>query len=101
MKQKSVAKLEMGQSILEGLDNKPLVNPNTLEFPGTIGKISEREKFHAAKQILFGLSLLYIFTVIAYLLRPVEGAKLLDIITVSFPPLATLILAAYFRDKNH
>ncbi|MDP4145620.1 MAG: hypothetical protein Q8936_14230 [Bacillota bacterium] len=70
---------------------------------GTIstGKISEKEKFIAAKQILLGLAILYILTVIAFILKPNEGGKLLDITTVTFPPLATLILAAYFRDKGN
>jgi hypothetical protein len=65
------------------------------------GKISEKDKFHAAKQILFGLAFLYVITIIAYLIRPVEGVKLIDICITSFPPLATLILVAYFRDKHH
>lgn len=101
MKPKLAVKLKMGKDIRDGLNEKSLFNPGTLQFPGSIDKITEKEKFHAAKQILFGLSILYIFTVIAYLLRPAEGEKLLDIVTVTFPPLATLILAAYFRDKTH
>lgn len=72
-----------------------------LEHEVKIGQITEREKFKAAKQILLGLAVLYLFTLIAYLVRPDEGNKLLDITTVTFPPLATLILAAYFRDKHH
>lgn len=65
-----------------------------------IGQITEKEKFVAAKQILLGLSILYVLTVLAYMIRPVEGDKLLSLITMTFPPLATLILASYFRDKN-
>jgi hypothetical protein len=65
-----------------------------------IGKISEKEKFMAAKQILLGIAVLYVLTIIVYIYRPVEGSKLIDICTTTFPPLATLILVAYFRDKN-
>ena len=72
-----------------------------IESPINIGRITEKDKFLAAKQILLGLAILYVLTVMAYLFRPVEGNKLLDICTTSFPPLATLILVAYFRDKPH
>lgn len=64
-----------------------------------IGDITEKDKFHAAKQILLGLAILYIITLLAFIYKPVEGTRLLDICTTTFPPLATLILAAYFRDK--
>lgn len=65
-----------------------------------LGRITEKDKFVAAKQILLGLAVLYILTIIAYLYNPTDGNKLLDICTTSFPPLATLILVAYFRDKH-
>lgn len=66
-----------------------------------LGKISERDKFLAAKQILLGLAILYVLTIAAYMIKPDAGMKLLDIITIVFPPLATLILAAYFRSHRH
>jgi hypothetical protein len=65
----------------------------------TLGNITEKDKFLAAKQILLGLALLYIITLSAYLFRPSECQKLLDVITTTFPPLATLILVSYFH-KN-
>ena len=64
-------------------------------------KITEKEKFKAAKQILLGLAILYSLTLLAFMIKPEEGTKLLDITHVTFPPLATLILAAYFREKTH
>ena len=64
-------------------------------------KITDKDKFLAAKQILLGLAILYVLTLVAYLCRPHEGEKLLDICTTTFPPLATLILVAYFRDRHH
>lgn len=66
-----------------------------------IGSITEKSKFIAAKQILLGLAILYVLTLIAYLIRPHEGNKLLDICTTIFPSLATLILVAYFKDRGH
>lgn len=65
-----------------------------------IGHITEKDKFLAAKQILLGIAILYTLTLLAYLFRPIEGSKLLDICTTTFPPLATLILVSYFRDKD-
>lgn len=73
------------------------IDASGIEEQLTIGNISEKEKFAAAKQILLGIALLYIFTVLAYLWKPVEGAKLIDICTTAFPPLATLLLVYYFR----
>jgi len=66
-----------------------------------VGQITEKEKFKAAKQILLGLAILYALTIIAYIFRPQAGDKLLNITTITFPPLATLILTAYFREKSH
>lgn len=66
----------------------------------SLGKITEKDKFQAAKQILLGLAILYILTLGAYLVRPLESQKLLDVITTTFPPLATLILVAYFRSGS-
>lgn len=62
------------------------------------GKISEKEKFHAAKQILLGLAILYALSILAYLIRPQNGIELLDICKTALPPLATLILVFYFRE---
>jgi hypothetical protein len=63
------------------------------------GKISEKEKFHAAKQILLGLAILYALSILAYLIRPEDGIELLDICKTALPPLATLILVFYFRES--
>lgn len=62
--------------------------------------ITERDKFDAAKKILLGLAFLYILTMIAYCIKPVEGGRLLDIVATPLSSLATLILAQYFKDKN-
>jgi hypothetical protein len=72
-----------------------------IENGGGLGKITDKDKFIAAKQILLWIAILYLCTLFAYLVRPVEGNKLLDIMTVTFPPLATIVLAFYFRDKSN
>jgi len=93
--------LGMGQKILDDLYKAKTLTPIDIESQVLIGQITDREKFKAAKQILFGLAMLYVFTISAYLVNPTAGEKFLDIITISFPPLTTLILAAYFRDKTN
>ena len=92
--------LHMGTKILEDIYKSKQFDADTIKSNVSIDQISEREKFKAAKQILFGLAMLYVFTIAAYMIKPQDGAKLLDIITITFPPIATLILAAYFRDKK-
>jgi hypothetical protein len=65
-----------------------------------VGLITEHERLVAAKQILLGLAILFIITVIAYLYSPEDGNVLLEICKTVFPPLATLIIAFYFKDRN-
>ncbi len=91
----------MNNEVLNNLYHAKQINSNDIESPNVIGHITEKDKFVAAKQILLGLAILYVLTVLAYLFRPVEGVKLLDVCTTVFPPLATLILVFYFRERNH
>lgn len=90
----------MAEKILDDLYKVKSFDSQHIESQINIGKITEKDKFVAAKQILLGLAVLYVLTVLAYLYKPIEGAKLLDICTTTFPPLATLILVAYFREKH-
>lgn len=94
-------RLKMSEELLQDIYHVKQFETHKIEETLNFGKISEKEKFLAAKQILLGLAILYIFTMISYLIRPQEGQKLIDICTTTFPPLATLILVAYFRDKSH
>lgn len=89
-----------GKDAVEDFYKKESFDPQDLESLINFGKITEKDKFLAAKQILLGLAILYVVTMLAYLIRPVEGVKLVEICTTTFPPLATLILVAYFRDKT-
>lgn len=82
------------------MDEIEEVNLIDLEQFNNIGHLSERDKFHAAKQILFGLAVLYVITLLAFLLKPSECIRLIDVCTTTFPPLATLILASYFRNQS-
>lgn len=84
---------------MDDLYNVKQIDANQLDLI-KLGNITERDKFLAAKQILLGIALLYVLTIFVYLFNPKEGSKLLDICTTTFPPLATLILVAYFRDKQ-
>lgn len=93
-------RLSMGQELFDDIYKTKQFETNKIESPITLGTITEKDKFVAAKQILLGLAILYIVTIIAYLFRPVEADKLIDICTTIFPPLATLILVSYFR-HNH
>ena len=77
------------------------LDAQNIEMPLKMGSITEKDKFLAAKQILFGLGVLYVITLIVFLIIPDQGSKLIDICTTTFPPLATLILVAYFRDKTN
>lgn len=91
----------MGDKLLDDFYKVKQFDTQDYQSGLNVGSITEKEKFIAAKQILLGLAVLYILTVVAYLCRPIQGAKLLDICTTTFPPLATLILVAYFRDRGH
>jgi hypothetical protein len=91
----------MGDKMLDDFYKVQQFETHHIESSSNIGRITEKDKFLAAKQILLGLAILYVLTILAYLYKPVEGTKLLDICTTTFPPLATLILVAYFRDKAH
>ena len=64
---------------------------------GIYGVVTEREKLTAAKQILTGLAVLFAMTIVAYLIQPTQGVILLEICKTVFPPLATLIIAFYFK----
>lgn len=65
-----------------------------------IGSITEQDKLLAAKQILCGIGMIYLFTVFAFLSNPESGNVLLEICKTVLPPLATLIIAFYFKDKT-
>ena len=94
-------RLKMAEDLLQDIYKVKQFDTNQLEQSISIGRITEKDKFLAAKQILLGIAVLYTLTLLAYLIRPVEGSKLIDICTTTFPPLATLILVAYFREKSH
>lgn len=94
-------RLDMGDELLEEIYRVKQFDIHKIENPIAIGRITEKDKFLAAKQILLGIAILYVLTLLAYLCRPAEGTKLIDICMTTFPPIATLILVAYFKDKHH
>lgn len=91
----------MDDKLLDDIYNVKQLDIHQIENLVAVGRITEKDKFVAAKQILLGLAVLYVLTIIAYLIRPIDCSKLIDICTTTFPPLATLILVAYFRDKHN
>jgi len=64
------------------------------------GIITEHDKLIAGKQILLGLAILFIITECLYIFSPAHGKPLLEICKTVLPPLATLIIAFYFKDKS-
>lgn len=78
-----------------------VIESTSFETPIVAGRISEKDRFRAAKQILLGISILFTINIFAYLFNPKDGKELLEICKTIFPPLATLIIAFYFKDRMH
>ena len=65
----------------------------------------EKEKIHLARWVLAGLLILFILSFVAYVAKLTfidEAAtkEVFDFVKVSFPPIVTLILGAYFKSKD-
>jgi hypothetical protein len=90
----------MSEELLKDIYHVKQFDTNDVEHTINFGTISDKDKFLAAKQILLGLAILYVLTLIAFLVRPNDSTKLIDICMTIFPPLATLILVCYFNDKS-
>jgi len=90
----------MSEELLKDIYHVKQLETNDVEQTINFGTISDKDKFLAAKQILLGLAILYVLTLIAFLVRPNDSTKLIDICMTIFPPLATLILVSYFKDKS-
>ena len=86
--------------VLEEIFNQSSFDASKLENIISIGKITERDKLVAAKQILLGLAILYIITLFAYLFKSNED-KLIEICMNTIPSCATFIMGAYFGYKSH
>jgi hypothetical protein len=87
----------MSDNILDDIYHVKQFHTQELE---SIGIITQKDKFVAAKQILLGIAVLYVITIIAFMINPKDGEKLVDICMTVFPPLATLILVFYFKERN-
>jgi hypothetical protein len=85
---------------VENIYKSDQISLNNIKSKIKIDKVSDREKLIAAKQILLGIAIIYIITMFACLFNPKEGEKLVDVCTVTLPPIATLIIAFYFREKE-
>ena len=80
--------------------NHETIDISKLENSLSCSVVSEREKLELGKFVLIGLSVLYTLNIIAFLVRPEQGEKLLDIATNMFTSLATIILMSYFQQKK-
>lgn len=84
---------------MDDLYNNKDFDTQSLESTVNFGAITEREKFQAAKQILLGLAILYILTLLGAVVRPELSNTLLDMSKTIFPPIVTLILVKYFQER--
>lgn len=73
------------------------IDVKDFESSEKLGKITEKEKFLAAKQILLGLALLYILTLGVCVIRQNEAYKLIEITPIIFGQLATFIVTRYWE----
>lgn len=92
-------RLRMSEEILNDIYHVKRFDTESVEGALNFGKIGDRDRLLAAKQILLGIAILYVITLLAYLVNPDRSEKLVDICMTIFPPLATLIIAFYFKDK--
>lgn len=95
MKQESLSDREFMDEFYKKKEFQTVAVENTF----TMGAITEREKFRAAKQILLGLAILYVITLLISIMRPEMATQLLDMSKTMFPPIATLILVKYFQER--
>lgn len=65
---------------------------------GNMHEVTPKDILKTANRILLGLGIIYVFSCISFLIRPTEGLALLEICKVTLPPLATLIIAFYFKN---
>jgi hypothetical protein len=77
-----------------------VIDLSKLESSLSVNSVSEREKFELGKFVLIGLAILYTLNVIAFIVHPEKGEKLLDVATNMITSLATIILMSYFQKKN-
>jgi len=92
-------KLKLESVNLDNIYDAGEIHSTSIQVSEEFGSISEKEKFHVAKDILLGLALLYALTLLVYAIHPERGEALIDVCKVSLPPLATLILVFYFRES--
>lgn len=62
-----------------------------------IGQVTDKDKLNVAREILTGLAVIFVLCCILYLIDPEHGSVLLEICKTTIPPLATLIIAFYFK----
>lgn len=64
------------------------------------GKLTEKHRFNSGMRVLIGLGFIYVFTILCAAWSERYGNALIEICKTTLPPLATLIIAFYFKDKQ-
>jgi hypothetical protein len=64
------------------------------------GGVTETQKLLFAKQILLGLGILFFVAMMLSLFPTKASHSLLEICKIVIPPLATLIIVFYFKEKG-
>jgi hypothetical protein len=65
---------------------------------GEFEPISGQDKLKIAKQILFGMAIVFMFTLITcYFLPAEQSSALIEFSKTSFPPIVILIISFYFK----
>ncbi len=76
-------------------------NPEMVFKSGSVGFNVEQAKMRLALWVLAGLASLFAGSTLIYAFDNVASAKdIFDFVKVSFPPIVTLILGAYFKSKD-
>lgn len=65
-----------------------------------LGILTEKDKFRGSLLILLGLLLTTWLGFIIYACNPQQGSVILEICKTCIPPLATLIIAFYWKDSK-
>lgn len=74
------------------------VSPDAVDF--------HKERLRLARHVLIGLAVIFVFVMVGYVWvsarsHGAEAAKeVFDFVKISFPPIVTLILGAYFKGKS-
>lgn len=73
---------------------------NVIEEEKESGEVTSKDILKAALRILFWIAVIFIFAMSLAAIEPQPGCEILDTAKTVLPPLAALIIAFYFNNKN-